>query len=380
MRKFRIALLLYVAFDLFILGNTAGVLPLTPLLAGQTSVNVPNYPPIRQTPDCLIQGSFTATGTSTIYDNRGNGCTTWHLVYSNTGYSALNIALQSADDAGGTPSAFANWGTSGGTLATGTTLPLTATTSGQATGYKYRPYIQVNLSSATGSGRVWYMAYGYRPGNTDSSGAGGGTTNVQGTSASGTSDAGINPVLIACDASGGSVSNGQISNIKCGTNGSILTLITQTAGDGIGNTFAGAMSAVGGAGLNLEVWPFIFNGTSWDRPIVCPNKAKLNTLGAATTQIVALSGATKIRICTATISNNNATATTLKFVEGTGANCGTGTADVSALMNIGATSTAPVFLNYGSTAPLTITTGGDALCLTSSAASSLEITITYEQH
>jgi hypothetical protein len=107
-------------------------------------------------------------------------------VYSNTGYSALNIAQQSADDAGGTPSAFTNWGTSGGTLASGTTLPLTATTSGQATGYKYRPYIRVNLSSATGSGTVWWMLtaigreYGFQRRRVRT------VTNVQGFAATGT--------------------------------------------------------------------------------------------------------------------------------------------------------------------------------------------------
>jgi hypothetical protein len=52
MRKFRIALLLYVAFDLFILGNTAGVCFLSRhWLAAQ---NVPNSPPIRPMPDCIL--------------------------------------------------------------------------------------------------------------------------------------------------------------------------------------------------------------------------------------------------------------------------------------------------------------------------------------
>jgi hypothetical protein len=115
-------------------------------------------------------------------------------------------------------------------------------------------------------------------------------------------------------------------------------------------------------------------------PYMCDKTAKLNALAAATTQIVAGVSSQKIYVCGMIISNNNATPTTLKLVEGTGSNCGTGTADLSALMNIGATTTSPISIQFGANAGIPTATAADALCFTSSAASSLEITITYVQH
>jgi hypothetical protein len=138
-------------------------------------------------------------------------------------------------------------------------------------------------------------------------------------------------------------------------------------------------SSVSAVGAGLLVVPRVYNGSTVDLAWYCNKVAKLSALAAATTQIVALSGTTKIYVCSAVISNNNATPTTLKFVEGTGSNCGTGTADLSALMNIGATTTSPISIQYGASGALSTATAGDALCMTSSAASSLEITLTYQQ-
>jgi hypothetical protein len=153
-----------------------------------------------------------------------------------------------------------------------------------------------------------------------------------------------------------------------------VTLSSNVAGP-VGSSGSSVATITGG----LLVLPRIYNGSTLDMQWYCNKVAKLSALAAATTQIVALSGTTKIYVCSAVISNNNATPTTLKFVEGTGSNCGTGTADLSALMNIGATSTSPISLQYGASGALSTATAGDALCLTSSAASSLEITITYQQ-
>jgi hypothetical protein len=244
--------------------------------------NLPNYPPMRGTPDCILtptDGGFTAVGTSAVFDNRGMGCTTWHLVYNNTGYSALNIAPQSADDSGGIPGSFSNWGTSGGTLASGTTLPLTAITSGQATGYKYRPFVRVNLSSATGSGRVTWMLYGYRPGIADSNSASG---FVSPTTTSGTASANAQPGYpIMCDtATSGTVTAGQSQMVRCGTDGK-LALVQSCCGDSFGAAPAG-MVASNGATLELVALPAMYNTTAGVTTNY-PRVATLNTMIPAIT-------------------------------------------------------------------------------------------------
>jgi hypothetical protein len=140
--------------------------------------------PILLQPDCVIPFSFTAAGQTTpvaggVGDFRYTACTKWTLRYYNRGFSAVSIEFQHADDNGNTPGSWNTWGTSGGTLASGSSLPLTVTTSGQATGYKYRPWVRVKLNSATGTGVVEGVLEGWRPfGGSDDGNGGGSTTNV----------------------------------------------------------------------------------------------------------------------------------------------------------------------------------------------------------
>lgn len=126
-------------------------------------------------PDCVLQFSFTAASPSVSsgnrafqFDNRGSACTTWHLTYWNNGFSALSIQMDEAPDstAGGTPGTWVTWPN----VASGA-LPLTATTQGQITGYKYFPWVSVNLNSITGSGTVSGTAFGWRPVSTQDSSA-----------------------------------------------------------------------------------------------------------------------------------------------------------------------------------------------------------------
>lgn len=300
--------------------------------------NIPNSPPIRPTPDCILtptDGGFTATGASPYYDNRGMGCTTWHLVYNNTGYSALNIAPQSADDSGGIPGSFSNWGTSGGTLSAGTTLPLTAITSGQATGYKYRPFVRVNLSSATGSGRVSWMLYGYRPGNGDSNGGNGAVV--------GTSGLGIS--------------------------------------DGMGNVSIGGWSCISSAGVlstcaAMGVAQEIIGSSLYDVAYYCDQSIPISNAAAATTQLIALSGTKKIRVCSFLM--NGAGATTVKLQYGTGSNCGTGTTDLTGAMTLAAGTNIGAGAG-GTSAEILRTPNGQALCLVNSVAVQVSGFLTFQQ-
>lgn len=114
-------------------------------------------------PDCQFGFTFTATGSSNNFDNRQTGCTGWHFVYENTGFSALSIQLQSAPDSGQQPGTYVIWAD----LASGT-LPLTNTVGGAITGYKFQPWVSVKLNSVTGTGTIRGTVYGYRPfSNTD---------------------------------------------------------------------------------------------------------------------------------------------------------------------------------------------------------------------
>lgn len=233
-------------------------------------------------------------------------------------------------------------------------------------------FVRINFTTLSGTGTVTATYLGFY-------------TATGGPSvATGSSFTGSNPYVIgAVDPSG------NVAPVRCsaagGTgNGCAISIGTLAGvGDGMaGNTLVGPIPGASGSpsATGLVTFQTWYNGSTIDISFYCKKTAKLNALGAATTQIVALQAAQKIRICSAVVSNNNATATTMKFVEGTGANCGSGTADVSALMNFGATSTVPTFLNWGNYGALQTATSGDALCVTGGAAGSLEITITYEQH
>lgn len=90
----------------------------------------------------------------------------------------------------------------------------------------------------------------------------------------------------------------------------------------------------------------------------CNQSAVVNVTAAATTQIVALSGTTRIRVCGFSVSMS--AAGTAQWVQGTGANCGTGTANLTGVVTL-ATGT-PWSVAAGQGAAF-IGTPGAALCL-----------------
>ena len=141
------------------------------LLLGAIAAKAQTPATIRQ--DCVLQFEFTAASRSASFDNRNLACTSWHLTYYSTGFSAVSIQFDFANDSAGAPGSWSVWPV----LASGTTLPLTATTSDEATGYRYKPWVSVNLNSVTGSGTVRGILIGQKPGSQqDSSGTGGGSS------------------------------------------------------------------------------------------------------------------------------------------------------------------------------------------------------------
>lgn len=131
------------------------------------------------TPDCQIFFNFTAVGNSPTspsngLNNRTVGCTTWQISYSNSGFSAISLVLQSAADSNGVPGTY---GTFSGTIITGSN-PNTGTTEAYTQLTGFNPWVRVRLASATGTGVVSGAAYGWRIPSASNSGTGIGTQDV----------------------------------------------------------------------------------------------------------------------------------------------------------------------------------------------------------
>lgn len=107
----------------------------------------------------------------------------------------------------------------------------------------------------------------------------------------------------------------------------VLTIIEQgAAGDGRSNAASGFFSVKNGAngsGVPALVYPFWFNGASWDRQSYCTTSAPITVTGTSDTQIVALTASQIIRICDITVTLGG-TAPTMTVEYGTGTNCATG--------------------------------------------------------
>jgi hypothetical protein len=112
----------------------------------------------------------------------------------------------------------------------------------------------------------------------------------------------------------------------------------------------------------------------------CNNFAVLQMTTATTTQLVALLSGAKVRVCAYAIQGSTtSTATTLKLVYGTGTACATGTTALTPAWNMPASSTALPFAEGKGDGELFQTPAGNALCATSSAAGTVNISITFAQ-
>jgi hypothetical protein len=163
----------------------------------------------------------------------------------------------------------------------------------------------------------------------NAAGSGGAAPNVvTGNVAAGATDSG-NPVK------GGGVNNaplptltdGQRGNLQLSTRGSLQ--VNLLGGNSV--TAASVGSAAAGQATQSGLFTIgqneFFSGSTWDPIFTCASQTSATVTAAATTQLVALSGATNIRVCSYQVGI--ATTGTFKFVSGTGSNCGTGTADLT---------------------------------------------------
>lgn len=110
--------------------------------------------------------------------------------------------------------------------------------------------------------------------------------------------------------------------------------LSYTPLDGISNNFSAPYRVAGGTRLAAPwvVGQYLFNGATWDRQFTCSNSAVVSVTAASTTQIVALSGSTVIRVCSFDLSIS--LTGTAKFLYGTGTNCAGAPADLTGAMNI----------------------------------------------
>ena len=123
-------------------------------LAGQNTVSV--------AADCVVNFQITAQGGTGpafgAFDNRQIGCGSWQLQYSNSGFTAVTMTIQSSLDG-------VTFTTLAGTATYGTN-PLTSTTAASAlitsTGANFAPYVRVIATTATGTGTIRGVLLGYR--------------------------------------------------------------------------------------------------------------------------------------------------------------------------------------------------------------------------
>jgi hypothetical protein len=157
--------------------------------------------------------------------------------------------------------------------------------------------------------------------------------------------------------------------------------VAATPADATANAGAGVglIKSSNGSGGDLFVWPFVFNGTTWDRNWQCTQSVAVNITTATTTQIVALSGSTVIRVCGYMLTQGNVTADNVTFEYGTGASCGTGTTVITGPLALPATVGAVIAQTAGS-GSLFRGASANALCILTSAAGTVTGYVTFAQY
>lgn len=197
--------------------------------------------------------------------------------------------------------------------------------------------IVVSDCSATGitypAGGVGHN-YAITTGGVLCSPSGAASTPVQGNVASAATDSG-NPVKIGgvYNTTTPTFTNGQRGDIQIGSRGAAhVQLLAPDSGSAItANTPA---DGVANAGVALRTLSFNaqFNGSTWDRQVACTNTVAVSVTAAATTEIVPLTSAQVVRICSVALSMS--AAGTLQFRYGTGTNCATGITNLSGVMTM----------------------------------------------
>ena len=210
----------------------------------------------------------------------------------------------------------------------------------------------------------------------------GATVPMGGNAASAATDSG-NPVKIGgvFSTTAPTVTTGQRTDAAFGSTGSIRTQLCNTNDGGSTNcTQLGADNLDGGSSTSSAQRPIglsriqNYNGSTWDRQFACTSQASATITAGATTEVVALTASQIIRVCSFTIGMS--ASGTAKFVQGTGTNCGTGTADIMPATQI---STGNVLALSGGASSVLRTSSGSALCVTA-ATGNAQVYVNYAKY
>jgi len=341
--------------------------------------------PVNVTPDCLVFFDLTAAPQNgASFDNRFIGCDTWNVSYTNTGFTALSLAFQDAPDVSGVAGTFVAYA---GTVVSGVN-PNVAITQASTNFKGYYPWLRVQLATVTGSGRVRGVMYGYRAQPVNYVLA---TVTIAAITANqGTANTAVNrwPVYLSDGANAqGVVGNPFFNRLSDGAaaQGVVANPLFSRLSDGANaqgtqtNPLFGRLSdGTNPFGTNanpISAGQELYNGPSgiYTPLPACLSRAAITLAGAGTTEIIALSGALQIRICHLSLGLSGATNITV--VQGTGANCATGPADITgAYQNI-------LGLALDFEGRSIVTAGaGQAVCITNSAAVTGGGFVTYTQY
>ncbi len=344
-----------------------------------------------QTPDISVTGTFTASGqSSTPVFVGGTGAQTgvvaWRLTYFVDGvqFTAASAAIQGADaaNAGGCPAATYATITTAGSSLVEVLNPAASAAQGNVGLKSYYPCIRATLSAVTGSaGTVTWQLAGWR--NLFAFPI---TATV---TPSGTQDVNLIQIKgVAVDTNSGVKSAGT-QRVVLATDQPALTTpmpenLTQIAGTSVtantGNAGAGTQRVVlatdqpavqvgGGAAAGATpsgnpVPAGFQNSAGVIIPEYCTSRVAFTNPGTGSTQLVAVSGSTTIRVCELFFSGD--TLTTVQLVTGTGSSCTSPTAETGVISGAGG-GVFGVALDFPSGA--LVTTAAKTLCLSLSAAS-----------
>lgn len=288
----------------------AGMLFLAGPVGAQTPVRVEST-----APDCNFYFTFTGAASSVSFDNRQRACANWIVSYSNTGFAALTLTFQEAPDAAGAPGA---WGAFAGTTILGAN-PMVSITQTASTFFGYAAWVRVTVAGLGGAGTIRGRVYGIRAAPAVTLlGAATSTVTAIGPDAPGAAST-QSPVQVA------------------GNDGAFVRAITT---DSSGRTMAVGAGVAGAALVGNPVQVGGSDGTNTRRLLTdaagsvrtvggCTQQAVITIAGAGDTQIVAAPGAGQIHICHISVSWTGAVGVDFQLIQGTGANCVVGTANVT---------------------------------------------------
>lgn len=318
-------------------------------------------------PDCIFFYSLSADGSTRAFDNRSAACSVWSASYVSNGFSALTLTVESAPDTSGSPGAWVSFAGTGTAVMTDTAY-FSTTLAG------YVPWVRVTLSGSADPGTISLVMYGFR----STAGTGGsditqgtipwvisgavtntptGNTAVVGPGAAGAAISG-NPVRIA--GSDGTNTRNMLTD-SSGRQSIIGAAATGAAPSGNPMLTAGVGSGATGGLLTL--------------PTFCDTSAAVTVPANTTVELVALTAGRRVRVCSVAISIS--LTGSAQFVQGTGTNCGTGTANLSGAIAL--TTGIPLSMSSGSGSIILINTAANALCL-SAVTGNITGLISYSQY